>query len=115
MTPRRKLSTALVITMLKTAQQNILLYLQKFIERKCWFADVTGCPSQAIQVFQELSITKEKKKKKSLFPVPSQLPAKPSSATKHLVMSFKVLVGTAGPGHPAVGDNHFLLKAGRCK
>lgn len=95
MAPRRKLNTALVIRMLKTAQQNILLYLQTVIQRKCWFADVIGCPSQEIHVFQEWNITEEKNK--LLFPVPSQLPAKPSSATRHLVVSFKVLVGTAGP------------------
>lgn len=70
------MNTALVIIVLKTAQQeHFALFTEIYPEK--WFADTTGSPCQVIQEFQELNITK--KKTKSLFPVPSQLPNKFSS------------------------------------
>lgn len=54
------MNTVLVITMLKTAQQeHFALFTEIYPEK--WFADITGSPSQVIQEFQELNITKEKK------------------------------------------------------
>lgn len=58
------MNTALVITMLKTAQQeHFALFTEIYPEK--WFADITGSPSQVIQEFQELNITKEKKRNHS--------------------------------------------------